>query len=177
MKFGTVIDLNNISDEFEGQGHRSKVKVIWLKNVIFRVLAWILCMINSIKISCACVRRILRMRMKILRMCMREITKYVREPVHNLMESMFHVISSSLFFWSLIGMSLSHQGSIKKVQRFPEEEISLKGSGGGVNTRTREVQQHFSVFLYLSTENLNFAYIFNVNNREISLHMHSHGRC
>ena len=32
-------------------------------------------------------------------------------------------------------------------QRFWEQEISLKGVvGGGVNTRTREVQQHLSVF-------------------------------
>ena len=41
MKFGTGIDLDNISDEFEGQGHRSKVKVIQLKNVILRVFAWV----------------------------------------------------------------------------------------------------------------------------------------
>ena len=33
-KFGTGIDLDEISDEFDGQGHRSKVKVIQLKNVI-----------------------------------------------------------------------------------------------------------------------------------------------
>ena len=29
--------LNDISNEFEGQGHRSKVKVIRLQNVIFEV--------------------------------------------------------------------------------------------------------------------------------------------
>ena len=29
--------LNNISDEFKGQGHRSKVKVVRLQNVIFEV--------------------------------------------------------------------------------------------------------------------------------------------
>ncbi len=57
MKFGTGIDLDNILDKFEGQGHRSKVKVIQIKNVIFRVLAWVLCVINGIKISCACVHR------------------------------------------------------------------------------------------------------------------------
>ncbi len=36
-KFGERIDLDNrpISDEFEGQGHRSKIKVARLKNVIF----------------------------------------------------------------------------------------------------------------------------------------------
>ena len=39
MKFGTGIDLDNTLDEFKGQGHRSKVKVIQLKNVIFRVSA------------------------------------------------------------------------------------------------------------------------------------------
>ena len=31
MNFGTGVDLDNIMDEFEGQGHRSKVKVIQLK--------------------------------------------------------------------------------------------------------------------------------------------------
>ena len=30
MKFGTGIDLVNILDEFEGQGHKSKAKVIQL---------------------------------------------------------------------------------------------------------------------------------------------------
>ncbi len=35
MKFGTGIDLDNISDELNGQGHRSKVKVIRPKNVMF----------------------------------------------------------------------------------------------------------------------------------------------
>ncbi len=34
-KFGGGVDLDNISDGFEGQGHRSKVKVIRLKTVIF----------------------------------------------------------------------------------------------------------------------------------------------
>ena len=52
-KFGTGIDLDNISEKFEGQGHRSKVKVIHLKKVIFRVLAWVLYVINDIMISCA----------------------------------------------------------------------------------------------------------------------------
>ena len=33
--FGGGVDLDNISNEFEGQGHRSKVKVARLKNVIF----------------------------------------------------------------------------------------------------------------------------------------------
>ena len=40
MKFGIGIDLDNILDEFEGQGRGSNVKVIQLKNVIFRVLTW-----------------------------------------------------------------------------------------------------------------------------------------
>ena len=31
------IDIDNISDEFEGQGHRSKVKVARMKNVISKV--------------------------------------------------------------------------------------------------------------------------------------------
>ncbi len=35
LKFGGGVDRDNISDEFEGQGHRSKVKVARLKNVIF----------------------------------------------------------------------------------------------------------------------------------------------
>ncbi len=34
---GGGIDLDNISDEFEGQGHRSKFKVTRLKNVISEV--------------------------------------------------------------------------------------------------------------------------------------------
>ena len=33
-KFGTGIDLENTLDEFEGQDHKSKVKVIQLKNAI-----------------------------------------------------------------------------------------------------------------------------------------------
>ncbi len=53
MKFGTRIDLDNTLDEFKGQGHRLKVKVIKAKNVIFRVLALVFCVINGIKISCA----------------------------------------------------------------------------------------------------------------------------
>ena len=36
-KFGTGVDLDDISDEFDGQGHRSKVKVIQLKNVILEL--------------------------------------------------------------------------------------------------------------------------------------------
>ena len=39
-KFGVGIDLDNISEEFEGQGHRSKVKVANLKNVIFGLFLW-----------------------------------------------------------------------------------------------------------------------------------------
>ncbi len=35
-------------DDFNGQGHRSNVKVIWLKNVIFRVLAGEFCVIGDI---------------------------------------------------------------------------------------------------------------------------------
>ncbi len=61
----------------------SKVKVIGqghsVKNVIFRVLAWGFYVINVVKISCACVHRISRMRMQIPHMCMHEITKYARE--------------------------------------------------------------------------------------------------
>ena len=37
LNFGTGIDLNKISTKFDGQGHRSKVKVTRLKNVIFWV--------------------------------------------------------------------------------------------------------------------------------------------
>ncbi len=72
MKFGTGIDLDNILDKIEGQGHRSKFTVIQMKNVIFRVLAWAFCAINCIKISCAYGHRISRMHM-------RKITKYARE--------------------------------------------------------------------------------------------------
>ncbi len=36
-KFGGGYDLDNISDECEGQGHRSKVKVTRLKSVISKV--------------------------------------------------------------------------------------------------------------------------------------------
>ena len=35
LKFGGGIDLDNISDKFKSQGHRSKVKVARLKNMIF----------------------------------------------------------------------------------------------------------------------------------------------
>ncbi len=35
LKFSIGIDFDDISDEFDGQGHRSKVKVMRLKNVIF----------------------------------------------------------------------------------------------------------------------------------------------
>ncbi len=35
VKFGVGTDLDDISDEFDGQGHRSKVKVAMLKNGIF----------------------------------------------------------------------------------------------------------------------------------------------
>ncbi len=37
LKFGRNIAFDNISSKFEGQGHRSKVKVAILKNVIFRL--------------------------------------------------------------------------------------------------------------------------------------------
>ena len=53
MKFGTGIDLDKILDLFVGQGHKSKAKVIQFKNVIFRVSAWVFCVINGMKISCA----------------------------------------------------------------------------------------------------------------------------
>ncbi len=36
-KFGTGVDLDNISEEFNGQGRRSKVKVIQLKNVVLEL--------------------------------------------------------------------------------------------------------------------------------------------
>ncbi len=39
-KSGTGIDLDNISAKFDGQGHRSKVKVARLKNVIFRLFPY-----------------------------------------------------------------------------------------------------------------------------------------
>ncbi len=50
VTFGTENDLDNILDKLKGQSHRSKVKVIQLKKVIFRVLAWVVCVINDIKI-------------------------------------------------------------------------------------------------------------------------------
>ncbi len=37
------INLGDILDEFEGQGHRSKVKVTRLKNVIFLALDGVAC--------------------------------------------------------------------------------------------------------------------------------------
>ncbi len=37
LKFSIGIDFDDISDEIDGQGHRSKVKVVRLKNVIFGV--------------------------------------------------------------------------------------------------------------------------------------------
>ena len=37
MKFGRGVDLDDILDKFEGQGHRSNVKVSRSKNVISRV--------------------------------------------------------------------------------------------------------------------------------------------
>ncbi len=37
-KFGMGVDTDNISDEFKGQGHSSKVKVARLKNVILEFL-------------------------------------------------------------------------------------------------------------------------------------------
>ncbi len=33
-KFGTGVNIDNISDEFEGQGHRSKAKVAILENMV-----------------------------------------------------------------------------------------------------------------------------------------------
>ncbi len=36
-KFGAGIDVDDISAKFDGQGHRSKVKVARLKNMIFRL--------------------------------------------------------------------------------------------------------------------------------------------
>ncbi len=51
MKFGTGIDFVNILGEFEGQGHRSKVKVIELKNVIFIEFLLGFSVMNGIMIS------------------------------------------------------------------------------------------------------------------------------
>ncbi len=42
-KFGRGIDLDKVSDKFEGQGHRSKVKVAIKKNVIFRRFYGVTC--------------------------------------------------------------------------------------------------------------------------------------
>ncbi len=39
LKFGTRIKDHHISDEFEGQGHRSKVKVTKVKNVKISVFS------------------------------------------------------------------------------------------------------------------------------------------
>ncbi len=47
-KFGTGIDLDDISREFDGQGHRSKGKVIQLKKRNFGVLAQTFCSIFDI---------------------------------------------------------------------------------------------------------------------------------
>ncbi len=41
LKFGRNIAFDNISNKLEGQGHRSKVKVAILKNVIFRVFSMV----------------------------------------------------------------------------------------------------------------------------------------
>ena len=35
-KFGGGVYLDDISDKFEGQGHRSKIKVVMLKNTILK---------------------------------------------------------------------------------------------------------------------------------------------
>ena len=43
LKFGFSIDLDNISDFFEGQVHRSKVKVAMLKNMIFFLFVDVTC--------------------------------------------------------------------------------------------------------------------------------------
>ncbi len=40
QKFGVGFDIDNISDVFKGQGHRSKVKVTRLKNVILDFQIW-----------------------------------------------------------------------------------------------------------------------------------------
>ncbi len=48
-KFGTEIDLDDLSAEFDGQGHRSKIKVIQLTTVIFGFLAWVLCAIIGVR--------------------------------------------------------------------------------------------------------------------------------
>ncbi len=39
LEFGTGIDLDDILDGFDGQGHRSKFKVIWLRKSNF---LWVL---------------------------------------------------------------------------------------------------------------------------------------
>ena len=40
LKIGTHVHLDNISDKFGGEGHRSKVKVIKVKNVKFLFSAY-----------------------------------------------------------------------------------------------------------------------------------------
>ncbi len=37
------VDLDNISDDYEGQGHGTKVKVVILENVIFKVSNGLTC--------------------------------------------------------------------------------------------------------------------------------------
>ncbi len=39
-KFSVMVDLDNVSDEFEGQGHRSKFKVATLKKRYFQTFLW-----------------------------------------------------------------------------------------------------------------------------------------
>ena len=43
LKFGTGVDFDDISDEYNGQGHRSKVRVAMLKNMIFGVSDRLIC--------------------------------------------------------------------------------------------------------------------------------------
>ena len=80
-KFGTEIDPDDISDEFDGQGHRSKVKVIQLKTVIFGFFAWLLCAIIGIRARKLFmgVYALYSAHAQISYMCMREITKYAGE--------------------------------------------------------------------------------------------------
>ncbi len=81
-KFGTAIDLDDLSDEFDGQCRRLKVKVIQLKNVILEFgpgFSVVYLTLVHAKVSPASMRRIPRMLMHILRLRMRQITKYAHE--------------------------------------------------------------------------------------------------
>ncbi len=52
LKFGRNIDSDNISDKFEGQGHRSKVNVAIWKNVIFRLFSYGMTYVHCTELFC-----------------------------------------------------------------------------------------------------------------------------